>query len=323
MCSNVSSTTMQSWRERSPSSYSLKIQNFSQLENSTLSSKSNEKYQSRLFSSGGYNWSMIIYPKGNDKDNGSGFLSMYVEIDSTSLMSKPQTEVFADVRFFVFNKNVNKYITIQDVESKRFNTLKTVWGLPQVLPLDTFSDPNNGYVFEGDQCEFGVDVIVAPPPANWDILSFNEKFPCPKFHWILKNFSELKELVYTSSILPVGGRKWFLSLYPNGESAKTDGESAKVDDERVSIYLILADNETLREDEKVFAQAQLRLLDPFGHDHVTVELKDWHIKSNPGWGHRHFMSRTELQKAYLGKKDTLTIEIEFEVVSETKCSPII
>ncbi|XP_019083071.1 PREDICTED: uncharacterized protein LOC109125589 [Camelina sativa] len=170
---------------------------------------------------------------------------MYVEIDSTSLMSKPQTEVFENVRFFVFNKNVNKYITIQ--ESKRFNTLKTVWGLPQVLPLDTF---NNGYVFEGDQCEFGVDIIVSPTPANGDILSFNEKFPCPKS----------------------------LSLYPNGESAKTDGESAKtdgesakVDDERVSIYLILADNETLREDEKVFAQAQLRLLDPFGHDHVTVE----------------------------------------------------
>lgn len=56
---------------------------------------------------------MIIYPKGNDKDNGSGFISMYVEIDSTSLVSIPPSEVYADLRFFVFNKKENKYYTIQ------------------------------------------------------------------------------------------------------------------------------------------------------------------------------------------------------------------
>lgn len=54
---------------------------------------------------------MIIYPKGNDKDNGSGFISMYVELDITSL-STPSTEVFADFRFFLFDKKVNKYLTI-------------------------------------------------------------------------------------------------------------------------------------------------------------------------------------------------------------------
>lgn len=37
-----------------PASYFLKIPSFSQLENSTASS--DDKYQSRLFSSGGYNW---------------------------------------------------------------------------------------------------------------------------------------------------------------------------------------------------------------------------------------------------------------------------
>lgn len=58
---------------------------------------------------------MIIYPNGNNKDNGSGFISMYVEIDGESLMSTPPSEVFADVRFFVFNKNENKYFTIQGI----------------------------------------------------------------------------------------------------------------------------------------------------------------------------------------------------------------
>ncbi|CDY72545.1 BnaUnng05230D [Brassica napus] len=50
----VSSTIAKKWREHPPSSYSLKVDNFIQLEK--FASTSDDKYQSRLFSSGGYNW---------------------------------------------------------------------------------------------------------------------------------------------------------------------------------------------------------------------------------------------------------------------------
>lgn len=100
------------------------------------------------------------------------------------------------------------YFLCSDVEVKRFNALKTVWGLQQVLPFDSFNSPKNGYVFEGDQCEFGVDVIVALPLTNWEILSFDEKLPNPKFSWTIKNFSDLKEDVYTSDRFSMGGREW-------------------------------------------------------------------------------------------------------------------
>ncbi|WZZ67787.1 hypothetical protein YC2023_079157 [Brassica napus] len=115
MGSNLSaaaSTNVRTLREHPPSSYSLKIHNFSQFEKSTTSS--DHKYKSRIFSSGGYNWRLIIYPQGNGKDNGSGYISMYVEIESESLMVlTPPTEVFAEIRFFVYNKKENKYLTIQ------------------------------------------------------------------------------------------------------------------------------------------------------------------------------------------------------------------
>ena len=75
-----------------------------------------------------------------------------------------------------------------DVEVKRFNALKTVWGLQQVLPFDSFNNPENGFVFEGDQCEFGVDVIVVPPLTNWEILSFNEKPQNPSSLVLLRIF---------------------------------------------------------------------------------------------------------------------------------------
>ncbi|CAH8326992.1 unnamed protein product [Eruca vesicaria subsp. sativa] len=244
--SEVVSTIVKKWREHPPSSYCLKVDNFKQLEKFTTSS--DDKYESRLFSSGGYNWKLIVYPKGNKKDNGKGFISMYVEIDSKSFISEPQCEVFAELIFFVYNKKENKYFTIQgkllviyicfihiyfshhssvyfmysDVEVKRFNALKTVWGLRQVLPFDSFNNPENGYVFEEDQCEFGVDVVVPSPLTSWEILSFNKKLQKPKFHWTVKKFSQLKEHEYTSNKFSVGERNWVLKLYPKGYSKEED-----------------------------------------------------------------------------------------------------
>ncbi|ESQ28273.1 hypothetical protein EUTSA_v10019457mg [Eutrema salsugineum] len=282
--SSAVSTIVQSWREHPPSSYSLKIHNFSQLENST--SSSDHKYQSRLFSSGGYNWRLIVYPKGNEKDNGSGFISMYVEIDSKNLMIfTPPIDVFAELRFF---------------EVKRFNALKTVRGLAQVLPYDTFSNPEDGYIFERDQCEFGVDVIVSPPLTNWEVLSFNEKLPHPnQFSWAVKNFSELKEDKHTSNSFSMGRKKWVLYLYPKGDS--------RVNGKWLSVFLSLADSDKPKADEKIFTQAHVRVVDPHGSNHFA----------------RKFFILTELLKLYLDKEDILNVEIEFEVVSATKHSHVI
>ncbi|CAA7030915.1 unnamed protein product [Microthlaspi erraticum] len=306
------SKNVEKWREHPPSSYSLKIHNFSLLENST--SSSDDKYQSRVFSSGGYNWRLIVYPKGNEKDNGSGFISLYVEIDNESLMiSTPPNEAFAELRFFVFNKKQNKYFTIQDLEVKRFNALKTVWGLQQVLPCDTFINPENGYIFDGDQCEFGVDVIVAPPLTKWEIPSFNEKLINPKFSWTVKNFSFSKEDEHSSNLFSMGGRNWVLKLYPKGY--KNDGKW-------LSVFLHLADFDKPKADEKIFIQGNFRVLDPLGSIHKDGQFYDWHVEANAGWGWNQFLSSDELRKLYLDKEENLNVEVKIEVVSETKYSPI-
>lgn len=94
-----------------------------------------------------------------------------------------------------------------DVEGKQFNALRPVWGFPQVLPLDTFNDPKNGYVFEGDQCEFAVDVMV--PLANFEVVSFSHKPSSPKkFSWTVKKFSKLKNQCYVSEKFLMRGRNW-------------------------------------------------------------------------------------------------------------------
>ncbi|KAF8099942.1 hypothetical protein N665_0235s0039 [Sinapis alba] len=238
---------------------------------------------------------------------------MYVEIDSESLMTyTPPTEVFAELRFFVYNKKANKYFTIQDVGVKPFSALKTRWGLQQVLPCVTFNNPNNGYIFEGGQCEFGVDVIVAPSLTNWEVLSFTKKHSDPVFSWTIKSFSDLKEDVQISNSFPMGGIEWFLELYPKGDFS--------ADGKWLSIYLDLADDDEPEADEKIFVQASFRVLDPLGSNHTEVQFATWYTEETQSSGWSEFLSLAELQKVYLDKEDTLKVEVEFRVVSSTKYS---
>ncbi|AEC06432.1 TRAF-like family protein [Arabidopsis thaliana] len=273
------STIVNNLREHPPSSYSLKINKLSQL--------TFDKYESHRFLSGGYNWRLVIYPKGNEKDKGSGFISMYVEFDNTKVSSTSPMEVFAYIIFFVYNKKENKYFTIQDVEVKRFNALRTVWGLSQVLSLETFNDLENGYTFEGEQCEFGVDVMVASPITKWEVVSFDEKLDILKFSWSVKDFSVLKEEFYVSERFSMGGRLWDLQMYPKGDPRR--------DKKWLSIFLRLSGSETLTVDEKIYVIAHLRVLDPLGN---------WFRDRNKGWGYLEFLSFSKLRKSYLDLEDT-------------------
>ncbi|KAL1197506.1 Ubiquitin C-terminal hydrolase 12 [Cardamine amara subsp. amara] len=296
------SKIVKNWRQHPPSSYSLKINKLSQL---TL-----DKYESRWFLSGGYNWRLVIYPKGNEKDNGSGFISMYVEFDSISTLPM---EVFAYLTFFVYNKKENKYFSPQDVEVKRFNALRTVWGLSQVLSLETFNDPEDGYIFEGEQCEFGVDVMIASPLTDWEVVSFDDKLSFPKFTWRVKDFSVLKENLYLSNSISMGGRNWNMKLHPKGDS-RADGKC-------LSLFLCLDDgSETLKVDEKIYVRARLQAMDPHGSNHFTSTIDHWYTKSKEGWGFTQWLSLAKLRETYLDREDTLTVEAEFEVVSVTKYS---
>ncbi|KAL1197507.1 Ubiquitin C-terminal hydrolase 13 [Cardamine amara subsp. amara] len=311
MSNTVLDAKTSSLREHPPSSYLIKFENITQLRDEL----NDVKYESRLFPAGGYNWRLIIYPKGNEIDQGSGFISMYVEIDSTNLMSTPLTEVLAYLIFFVYNKKTDKYFTIKDTELKRFNALRRVRGLSQVLSLETFNDPKNGYIFEGDQCEFGVDVLVAPSLTKWEVVSFNQKIPNPKFLWTLKKFNELKENFYDSDKFIIGGKQWFLKLHPRGGDSREKGKS-------ISIYLYTVYNETLNEDEKVYTRVHLRLVDPRGTTHIAREMNNWYKKPHTGFGWNGFAPLDKLRD-YLDAEGSLNIETEFYVVSTSNYSPSI
>ncbi|KAG5380679.1 hypothetical protein IGI04_028521, partial [Brassica rapa subsp. trilocularis] len=242
------------WREHPPSSYSLKVHNFSQLEKSTT--VSDDKYQSRPFSSAdaislfNTNQETDRLPKRQQNNNrgfcGTPFLCLQQKRKQVLYYSRSATSDYSlsfSLPTFVFQLAIT--FIFLDLEVRRFNALKTVWGLQQFLPLDTFNDLKNGYIFEGGHCEFGVDVIVASPLTNWEILSFDEKLSKP--------------------------------------------------------------NDTLKEDEKIFVQANLR-------------LNVWFKVQNASWGWNKFMSLAELRKTYLDNKEhALSVEMEFKKLTFVVC----
>lgn len=83
-----------------------------------------------------------------------------------------------------------------------------MWGFSQVLPVDTFKDPKNGYLYDGDHCEFGVDVIIPSIAENSELFSATEKFFNPTSTWTIRGFSTLLKDSYLSDVFSIGGRNW-------------------------------------------------------------------------------------------------------------------
>ncbi|KAL1213640.1 hypothetical protein V5N11_012597 [Cardamine amara subsp. amara] len=85
--------------------------------------------------------------------------------------------------------------------------------------------------------------------------------------------------------------------------------------------MYLAEGETLEPDKKIFEEGLVRVLDPFGSNHLRLNC--WYDDTIHAWGWENFLRLAELQKAYLDKEDSWNVEVEFKVVSVTKYSPII
>ncbi|XP_006301904.2 uncharacterized protein LOC17895088 isoform X1 [Capsella rubella] len=296
------SAVLRSLRDHPPSSSSLV--KLSQL--TTV----NNRYESPPFSSGGYRWRLVVYPKGNERDNGSGFVSMYVELDKSCLSSTttPPKEVFAYLSFFVFNKKENKYFSVQDVEVKKFTSSRTVWGVSQVLPLEKFNDPANGYILDGEEHEFGTHVKIASAPVPVD-----ENLPFHKFTWSVRDFSLLKQGDYVSKNFQMGEKKWTLTLYPKGDSS-SEGELSK--------YLHLAEGESLLIGELIMVRAQMQVLDPRGSNHLSGGfLESWVMTSTTSMGLPQSIPLAEIEEGYLDGEDTLNVEIESEITNAIRNDP--
>ncbi|KAH0891691.1 hypothetical protein HID58_054120 [Brassica napus] len=259
------------------------------------------------------NRTLVVYPKGNKNDSGTGYISLYVVIDSSTLTS-PRQVVPADLRFYVFNKKEKKYFTIQvtfiyvvwcchaDSDVWQFTINKTMWGFPRVLPLSTFNNLKNGYLYDMDQCEFGVDIIIPPIFEKSELFSVAKSFPNKRFTRFIQGFSTLPS-DYLSEEFIIGGISKNLSLYLN-----------------------LGPQELLKTKpyDKIYARAMLRVPNQ-GQSNYIVErpLDNWFSPQNIGWGYADFMPLSDLRDSSTGfvRNDMLVVQVEMEAISTTKYFP--
>lgn len=97
---------------------------------------------------------------------------------------------------------------IVETEARRFHLFKPEYGVPLFQPTSVFSTPTTGYIFDGEQCVFGIDIFVAQTFKEWEVFSFEENIKDPIYTWKLTKFSTLYSDSYTSAPFSSGGSSW-------------------------------------------------------------------------------------------------------------------
>ncbi|KAK7284674.1 hypothetical protein RJT34_19424 [Clitoria ternatea] len=287
-------------RKVPPSQYTFKIKSFSWLSNASV-----QKCASEEFEAGGYRWSLSIYPSGHTREEGQDHVSIYLMLmDSSSLPI--DWEVNAIVNFSAYNFIDDEYVTTQDANVRRFHVLKTEWGIPKFISIDTFNNPSNGYLID-DTCVFGVDVFVIKTMNKGDCLSMIHG-PVTLYHsWKFNNFSSATLDKYESESFLGGNYKWKLLLYPNGV-VEGKGNS-------ISLFLVL-EVSTLPPSNKVVVDCTLRARDQISGSHAENKFCRKFSHSNTTWGCRQLLALAKLKNPGSGflVNDNCILEVEFTIL---------
>ncbi|XP_062083635.1 ubiquitin C-terminal hydrolase 13-like [Humulus lupulus] len=294
-----------STRRVPPAHYLLKVQSYSLLSNS-----SNGKYDSSPFEAGGYKWRLSFYPNGDKRFNtNNDHISLYLTICETGFLSSEVNVIFI---LFVYNHMHGNYLTVQAM--RRFHEMKKEWGFEQLESLKNFKDLSKGYLFN-DSCVFGAEVfVINQTTPNSESLSVfkDEEISNPTYRWEIKELSKMDKSYYYSQEFSSGGAKWYLWIYPEG-SGNRNGKS-------FSMYLMLADGSALS--NSIYAECCLRVIDQVNSKHRERSVDYWFSRGGSGRGYGNFMLIEDLYKSSNGYvvKDTLILEVEFLVISQTETS---
>ncbi|CAF1708807.1 unnamed protein product [Brassica oleracea] len=244
--------------------------------------------------------------KGGDKDyTYTSYVSLYARIDDSNIIDSQV--VYAEIKFFVYNYIHKAYYYYQDLEPIMFHSFETKRGVKQFLPTAWFTAQwaSYGYISEGGECVFRIDVFVAPPFNKWENFSYDENISNPIFNWNITYVSTIHIDPYTSEPFSSGGRNWVSKVYPNGYGIGT-GNS-------LSPYLLSESN------GNDYVRAKLQVLNQYSSNHVEKQVEGWSNVAENGWGFDKFISLSDLEdrtKIFV-VNDLLKVEVTIMAFSKT------
>ncbi|KAL5791487.1 hypothetical protein ACOSP7_000081 [Xanthoceras sorbifolium] len=240
---------------------------------------------------------LSIYPTGDESKNGKGHISIFLELDTSLAVG---SDVNVTVNLFVFNHFEDKYFSFQDGRVRRYHALKKTWGIAKFIDIETFSNPEKGYLLD-DTCVFGAEIFVIKSSFKSERLSMMNE-PSTYFQtWKFTKFSSLSSDTCSGNF---GCYNWYIWLYPDG-TGKSKGNS-------ISVFLCTSKSK-IPADTKLFTKFILRVKDQTDENR-NVKIEDNHLYSpyNYSSGWVEFLSLAKLQDPKMGflVDDTLIIEAE-------------
>nr|XP_017240759.1 PREDICTED: uncharacterized protein LOC108213474 isoform X2 [Daucus carota subsp. sativus] len=284
-------------RDRPPSHYVLKLESFS-----LFSANGVDHIESNSFQVGDHKWKIKLFPKGNNEGKGD-HVSLYLLLDSTSSLPVGKG-VNAILKFFLLDQIRGDYLVVQG-KANRFDSFKCEWGFDKFISLKEFVGEANRF----DKF-FGVEVFICEGLPLGECYSIS-KFAniSGKYKWVVTQFSGLKE-PHDSDEFVIGGYKWKLSLWPEGNK-KYKGCS-------LSIFLVSVDSKSSTTEHEVKAEFELTLNDQLKQKNIKNKATKWFGASTTDWGFPSFIELTDLKddkKGYL-VADECTFEAEVKVLCE-------
>ncbi|XP_065872754.1 protein RESTRICTED TEV MOVEMENT 3-like isoform X2 [Euphorbia lathyris] len=290
-------------RDVRPAHYLFKIDNFSSLLSTEI-----DKYESSDFEVSGYKWKLRLFPKGVNEDN--KHISLYLVLSkSKSIPFHKEVNVY--FKLFVYNQIQDKYLTVQDAKGRmsRFRGTKTEFGFDQLLALSVFNDASNGYLVD-DCCIFGAEIFVVEPIIKGELASVVKDLSNNTYTWNVEKFSELEQ-EKVAEVFVIGGYKWSLFLYPNGD----------LEDKDKSLSLFLSLEEDLNPGHTLFVQFVLRVKDQLhGEHHEKTDSNFFCASNNWSWGFQDLISLSKLNDASKGYliNGVMILEVQISLITEVE-----
>nr|KJB78322.1 hypothetical protein B456_012G184300 [Gossypium raimondii] len=291
---------LRTWRELPPTHYMVKIKSFLSLVKS-LEKREHKNYISDEFEASGFKWHLLLYP-GVEKEKENPQVSLSLEFVSPKKLDK---EIKAVVIFFLHDQVNNRYLSIQDTDTKRFSGKKKESELSPIVPLECFENPLNGYLVD-DKCAFGVEVFVLEDDGKTraSFRTLIEESKKVILDVCVKKFiSEKTRGVYSKPFTlgpnPEEAYKWRLHLSKGIDEKK---------DRYMSIYICLLQMENQTEFPlgwKMHLEFRLSLTYPNSNT-ISQQGKAWFSVEEKAWGFPKFIKLDALRDC-----DGVEIEAEF------------
>ncbi|RLN40225.1 uncharacterized protein C2845_PM01G39630 [Panicum miliaceum] len=261
----------------------------------------------------GLKWYLQLNLKDQKRGDKRDYVSLMLVLSKTSDL-KSDIVVEASFKLLIFDQAYGKHREhefshhFQTEESRRS-------GASCMIPVETLKEASSGFII-GDSCVFGVELIkLTTAKANHSservhVQKTNGFSAREAYTWVIDDFLALKGRCYSPEF-QIGGRKWYLTMYPSG-----------IDDngEFLSLYLHMAKPDASLQSSGVPVELSLSIKDQVTSNRNTRTGRCQFVATEAegdGWGWAKFVEVKSVKDWYLVKGSCL-IEADVAIVGSSK-----